>query len=188
MLYTRGLTVVYLLRLSSYVFGFTWIRACCALLGIYLFCVLVSFFIIMHSHILSNTYIWLICAWNIMAGKLDSKFVSVFYEWKYVHWNFHWNFITRGWLMTGCDYLILGNGLAQKVPSNYLNERWPAERCIYRKSQHIPKLKFFSPRLAIVFAQTQWSQVLSREWRYSWSSADRRCSNYIWVINNFIAH
>ena len=25
---------------------------------------------------------------------------------------------------------------------------------------------------------------LSWEWRCSWSSADRRCSNYIWVINN----
>ena len=34
----------------------------------------------------------------------------------------------------------------------------------------------------------QWSQVLSREWRCSWSSADRRCSNYICVIDNFIAH
>ena len=32
------------------------------------------------------------------------------------------------------------------------------------------------------------SQVLSREWRCSWRSADRRCSNYIWVINNFIAN
>ena len=31
-----------------------------------------------------------------------------------------------------------------------------------------------------------WSQVLSREWRGSWSSADRRCSNYIWMINKFI--
>ena len=31
-----------------------------------------------------------------------------------------------------------------------------------------------------------WSQVLSWEWRYSWSSADRRCSNYIWMINNFL--
>ena len=29
-----------------------------------------------------------------------------------------------------------------------------------------------------------WSQVLSRKWRCSWSSADRRCSNYIWEINN----
>ena len=33
-----------------------------------------------------------------------------------------------------------------------------------------------------------WSQVLSREWRCSWSSADRQCSSYIWVINNFIAY
>ena len=32
-----------------------------------------------------------------------------------------------------------------------------------------------------------WKQVLSWEWRSSWSSADRRCSIYIWVINNFIA-
>ena len=33
-----------------------------------------------------------------------------------------------------------------------------------------------------------WSQVFSGEWRCSWSSADRRCSNYIWVINNLIAY
>ena len=33
-----------------------------------------------------------------------------------------------------------------------------------------------------------WSHVLSWEWRCSWSSPDRRCSNYIWVINNLIAH
>ena len=31
-----------------------------------------------------------------------------------------------------------------------------------------------------------WNQVFLRDWRCSWSSADRRCSNYIWVINNFI--
>ena len=31
------------------------------------------------------------------------------------------------------------------------------------------------------------SHVLSLEWRCSWGSADRRCSNYIWVIGNFIA-
>ena len=30
--------------------------------------------------------------------------------------------------------------------------------------------------------------ILSREWRCSWSNADRRCSNYILVINNFIAY
>ena len=33
-----------------------------------------------------------------------------------------------------------------------------------------------------------WSQVLSPEWRYSWSNANRRCSNYIWVINKVIAY
>ena len=33
-----------------------------------------------------------------------------------------------------------------------------------------------------------WSEVLSWEWQFSWSSADRRYSNYIWVINNFIAY
>ena len=34
----------------------------------------------------------------------------------------------------------------------------------------------------------QWSQLLSREWRCSLSSADRRCSNYIWVIDHLIAY
>ena len=33
-----------------------------------------------------------------------------------------------------------------------------------------------------------WSQELSREWGCSWSSANRQCSNYIWVIINFIAY
>ena len=32
-----------------------------------------------------------------------------------------------------------------------------------------------------------WCQLLGREWRCSWSCADRRCFNYIWVINDFIA-
>ena len=32
-----------------------------------------------------------------------------------------------------------------------------------------------------------WGQLLSREWRCSWSSTDRRCSNYIWMIINFIS-
>ena len=33
-----------------------------------------------------------------------------------------------------------------------------------------------------------WSQVLSREWRCSWSSTDRQSSNYIRMINNFIGY
>ena len=34
-----------------------------------------------------------------------------------------------------------------------------------------------------------WSQVfLVWKWRCSWSSADRQCSDFIWVINNFVAY
>ena len=33
-----------------------------------------------------------------------------------------------------------------------------------------------------------WSHVFSREWSCSWSSTDRWCSNYIWVVNNLIAY
>ena len=33
-----------------------------------------------------------------------------------------------------------------------------------------------------------WTQGLCQEWRCSWSSADRRCSNYIWVMNDYIAY
>ena len=37
-----------------------------------------------------------------------------------------------------------------------------------------------------IICPIQWSQMLSWEWRCSWSSANRRCSNYIWVISTFI--
>ena len=37
------------------------------------------------------------------------------------------------------------------------------------------------------FSPVHWSHVLSRERRCSWSSADGRCFNYIWVINKCIA-
>ena len=57
---------------------------------------------------------------------------------------------------------------------------------------------FFVPSCSCL-CPIHWSQVLSWEWRCSWSSANRRCSNYSWVsalhqllgsnsvINNFIA-
>ena len=35
--------------------------------------------------------------------------------------------------------------------------------------------------------QIPWCRMVSWEWRCSWSSADRRCSN-IWSIDNFIAY
>ena len=40
----------------------------------------------------------------------------------------------------------------------------------------------------VIFLPIRWSQVLSLEWRCSWSSADRWCFKYIWLINNFITY
>ena len=42
--------------------------------------------------------------------------------------------------------------------------------------------------LQLSLLNIHWSHVLSREWRCIWSSTDRRCSNYIWAIDNFIAY
>ena len=47
---------------------------------------------------------------------------------------------------------------------------------------------FFSVTFSPVTFFPTITKSLSSEWRCSWSSADRRCSNYIWVINNFIAY
>ena len=47
-----------------------------------------------------------------------------------------------------------------------------------------PKTKMFLVSSCSCIWAIYWGHVLSREWRCSWSSADRRCSKYIWVINN----
>ena len=52
----------------------------------------------------------------------------------------------------------------------------------------IPKLSCFIVSFCSWLCPIHWSQVLSREWRCSWSSTSRRCSNHIWVINNFNAY
>ena len=51
-----------------------------------------------------------------------------------------------------------------------------------------PKTSIFLVSSYTCLCPIHWSQVLSWERRRSWSSADRRCSNYIWVINNFIVY
>ena len=66
----------------------------------------------------------------------------------------------------------------------------PTDR-IYRKSSSIrhnksQNLKYLLSSLEVVFAPFHWIQVWSREWRCTWTSTDKRCSNYIWVISNFI--
>ena len=42
-------------------------------------------------------------------------------------------------------------------------------------------------RLILLLSLHNLLKPWSREWRWNWSSADRRWSNYIWVINNFTA-
>ena len=94
------------------------------------------------------------------------------------------------------DQLTLVQVMAwcRQATSHYLSQCWLSSLSPYGvtrpqwvKTHQIPKLKCFSSRLAVVFA-VYWSQVLSGEWRCSWSSANRRCSNYIWVINKCIAY
>ena len=63
----------------------------------------------------------------------------------------------------------------------------------YSKISNISRTKFQNLNVQVLVAACSclcaiyWSHVLSGEWRCSWSSSDRRCSNYIWVINNLIA-
>ena len=63
---------------------------------------------------------------------------------------------------------------------------------VYRKISSIKRIR--SPNSNVSHPILQLSLPnplkpgLSREWRFGWSSADRRCSNCIWVINNFIAY
>ena len=48
-----------------------------------------------------------------------------------------------------------------------------------------------SPKLVLSYSclcQLYWSWVFSREWKCSWSSAGRLCSNYIWAIMNLNAY
>ena len=51
-----------------------------------------------------------------------------------------------------------------------------------------PKTQMFLVPSCSCLCPIHWTQVLSQEWRCSWSSADRRSSNYIWVISKFIAY
>ena len=62
----------------------------------------------------------------------------------------------------------------------------------YRKISNISRTKSKTQMLlesaCSCLCAIYWSQVLSGEWRCSWGSADRWCSNYIWAINNLIAY
>ena len=64
---------------------------------------------------------------------------------------------------------------------------------IYRKISNIRRTKSQDLNVSLISSCSRlcpipWNPVLSGEWRCSWSSADRRCSNYIWVINDLIVN
>ena len=69
-----------------------------------------------------------------------------------------------------------------------LTFRWD----VYRKIYNISRTNSLNSNVSCLGLQLScaiyWSQVMGGEWRCSWSSADRRCSKYIWVIVNFIAN
>ena len=88
-----------------------------------------------------------------------------------------WTVITALHWITGLDCCVKLLGTMQSIYRKISNIR-----------HQIRKLKWLSSRLCSCLWPIHWSQVLSWEWRGSWSSADRRCSNYIWVINNAIAN
>ena len=59
----------------------------------------------------------------------------------------------------------------------------------YRKISNIRRTKsqhLNDSHLVLQFSLL--NPLLTREWRCSWSSADRRCSNYIWVVNDYIPY
>ena len=62
----------------------------------------------------------------------------------------------------------------------------------YRKISNISRTESSTLTVSRLVLQLSFPNPMkpgvSREWRCSWSSADRRCSNYIWVIDNFIAY
>ena len=84
------------------------------------------------------------------------------------------------------DLISWSTNLSKLCQSTLL---WPTVKHLVQVAPN-PKVYMFlvSSSSCSCFRSIHWSQVLSWEWRCSWSSADRRCSNYIWVINNFIAY
>ena len=69
-------------------------------------------------------------------------------------------------------------------PSNFVGRGYNE----YRKISNIRRTKPQTINVSRLGLQLSlhniyWNQVWSGWWRCSWSSADRRCSNYIWVIN-----
>ena len=100
-------------------------------------------------------------------------------------------YVIHQWL----EVLVYQKQVSSARISNYIPDiLWDVINYLcprYHLNSNIRCTKFQTTKFLIsscsCLCPINWSQMLSLVWRCSWSSADRRCSNYIWVINNFIA-
>ena len=73
-----------------------------------------------------------------------------------------------------------------------LRVRWDVVFLILPKTSSTSRTKSKSLNVSCILVQlfslNPLKPGVKLRMRCSWSSADRRCSNYIWVINNFIAY
>ena len=86
------------------------------------------------------------------------------------------------------------------VPAQFCHMAWCEENygrtatwsCItyalYRKISNIIRIKSQNLNVSRLDFHLTLCNILSGERRWSWSSADSQCSNYIWVTNNLIAY
>ena len=98
--------------------------------------------------------------WLAVQGKKWMLTVEIF------HYHLTLTFMTQGLLLLNFDHEL---------------------DFTYRQTSSISRTKSENLNVFVSSLPDHWSQVLSREWRCSWSSADR-LSNSIWVINNFNAY
>ena len=99
-------------------------------------------------------------------------------------------FVAPGcWWLAG--YMAAWHEWGKVLEPDFRGGRWyltsPTVKPLVKVAPN-PKTEMFLVSSCSCLRSIHWSHVLSWEWRCSWSSADRRCSNYIWVINNFIAY
>ena len=76
------------------------------------------------------------------------------------------------------------SNLAFSLTSEYVWTYRQTSNTSCTKSQNIKVARLFFQ----LFYSIHWSQVLSREWRCIWSSADMRCLNYIREFHHIIAY
>ena len=111
-----------------------------------------------------------------------------------IQWNCRW--FGTPWCLCGVTVIITSLSLSLSLSLCQWNNSEGQHHTVsnhnkeYRQVSNIRRAK--SQQILVLpcdfLCRTPWSQVSSREWRCSCSSADRRCSNYIWVIDNFIAY